>query len=362
MIDYEKSAELNGMEVEELKVYFEKYPGSGKRVIVICDNCGKIRNVTFQNYSPLCHKCANGTPEMVEAKRIRGIEQYSTQEACDEQAKRLKQYHIDNPGSVEKMSKDRIQYYEENPEVKKVISESVVQYNKVHPEAGRLHSEWMIQYYQDNPEVLTKKTKMWQEYWSNQDNRDEMSEIIKQYNINHPEMGENHSEWMRKYWSDPSNRDFQVERLNQFHIDNPEWAIEQSERLRQFHIDNPEAGELMSKRMKKYNENPEVRMLRSDKLKQYNIDHPEAAERRSAFNQGISYDEWEGFSEGDWRDWNNTIYINEPFPGCHRHHITKTIAICIPAELHGHIWHNLKTGLNMGEINALAIQFINGGL
>ena len=64
----------------------------------------------------------------------------------------------------------------------------------------------------------------------------------------------------------------------------------------------------------------------------------------------------------DWRDWSKVTYINKWFKGCHRHHITETIVVCIPGELHKHIKHNLKTGYNMGEINMLALQFINGKL
>jgi hypothetical protein len=43
-------------------------------------------------------------------------------------------------------------------------------------------------------------------------------------------------------------------------------------------------------------------------------------------------------------------------------YITKSIGVYISKELHQHIRHNLRIGKNMGEINVLAIQFINGGL
>ena len=54
----------------------------------------------------------------------------------------------------------------------------------------------------------------------------------------------------------------------------------------------------------------------------------------------------------------NTTYLNDWFEGCHRHHITETLVIHIPAELHRHISHNLKTGKNMGEINVIALQYM----
>ena len=56
------------------------------------------------------------------------------------------------------------------------------------------------------------------------------------------------------------------------------------------------------------------------------------------------------------------IKINKYFIGSEFHHITKSIGVYIPKILHHHIYHNIKTGKNMGEMNVLAIQFINGGL
>ena len=59
---------------------------------------------------------------------------------------------------------------------------------------------------------------------------------------------------------------------------------------------------------------------------------------------------------------NQCIQMNERFYGSDGHHITPSIVVFIPSDLHRHIRHNIKTGENMGEINALSIQFINGGL
>lgn len=68
---------------------------------------------------------------------------------------------------------------------------------------------------------------------------------------------------------------------------------------------------------------------------------------------------WRG-GLSDWRDYSKAIYLNDSFTGCHRHHITETIVACIPAELHTHIWHDLKNGINMGAMNMMALQYING--
>lgn len=55
------------------------------------------------------------------------------------------------------------------------------------------------------------------------------------------------------------------------------------------------------------------------------------------------------------------ISINERFAGSEGHHIAPSTVVFIPSELHRHINHNIKTGENMGEMNMLALQFINGG-
>ena len=58
MIDWIKSAELNKCTVEWFKGWLERYPGSGKRIIAICDTCGKIREVYFFSYATLCVSCS----------------------------------------------------------------------------------------------------------------------------------------------------------------------------------------------------------------------------------------------------------------------------------------------------------------
>lgn len=164
------------------------------------------------------------------------------------------------------------------------------------------------------------------EQWSHQEARDEMSKIKLQYYIDHPEGKE-------------LNRQRQI----------------------QYIIDNPEARKRLSDQAIKQFSDPKAREVqRRNSLVQWS--NIEACEKMSAIKQGISYDEWEGFYQADWRNWRDTILLNDPFPGCHRHHITETLAICIPKELHNHVRHVLKAGENMGEINMLAFQFINGGL
>lgn len=60
MIDYEKSAELNNCTIEDLKIWFDKYPKSNKSIIRICDKC-KIHydEVRYNQRNKLCKICGN---------------------------------------------------------------------------------------------------------------------------------------------------------------------------------------------------------------------------------------------------------------------------------------------------------------
>lgn len=108
MIDYERSAELNGCTADELKARFVRFPSSRKKVVAICDVCGIEREREFYAYYDLCHICANNTPEYCEANskrmiqyykdhpeareaaRLRGIEQFSDQSVRDEMSEKVK--------------------------------------------------------------------------------------------------------------------------------------------------------------------------------------------------------------------------------------------------------------------------------
>lgn len=104
-----------------------------------------------------------------------------------------------------------------------------------------------------------------------------------------------------------------------------------------------------------------------DKNGMYNKHHTmDTRILQSSISQGVEVSEWMGFCIRDHRYYVKPIpqcmQMNNRFVGSEGHHITPSIVAFIPAELHNHIAHNIKTGENMGEINALAIQFINGGL
>ena len=138
MIDWIKSAELNNCTVEWLKARFEKFPKSNKKVWRICEGegCNDEREVYFYAYHPLCKKCKMKTED-----------------------------------------------------TKKKVSEAMKKYNKDNPNAGKEHGKRMIQWHIDHPKELAKMSARSIKQWSDQDNRNEMSEIIKQYHIDNPEAG-----------------------------------------------------------------------------------------------------------------------------------------------------------------------------
>ena len=55
------------------------------------------------------------------------------------------------------------------------------------------------------------------------------------------------------------------------------------------------------------------------------------------------------------------VPLNQPFIGCDGHHINQSDVIYIPKDLHMSIRHNVFTGKNMEQINALALSFMGGG-
>ena len=185
MIDWKKSAELNKCSIDNLKLRFEKFPKSNKKVIAICDDCGKIRNLYFSYYSNICKMCWG------------------------------KKMGLNN-------------YGKNNPQYGKT-GELSPRFNKKH----------------------TKETKK------------KISESHKGLMI-----GEN----------------------------NPAWK------------------------------------------------------------GGIKYTQNHLLTKAA------CIKLNEKFIESEFHHITRSIGVFIPKELHQHIRHNLRTGKNLGEINLLSLQFINGGL
>ena len=235
--------------------------------------------------------------------------------------KHLSQDHKDKISKANKGRKitgqalENMKIAAKDPERNRKISES--QMGDKNRMANLESREKMIlsleQFYED-PEAREIQRQNAIEQWSDQDARDEMSRIKKQYYIDHPEEKE----------------------LNK-------------KRLIQYYIDNPEARD----------------NAREKTLEQFGTQ--ESRERHSAIMKEEDYDagEWSGFkrtSRQYVKSIEQSIQINKRFKGSEGHHITPSIVMFIPNELHKHIRHNIKTGENMGEMNILALQFINGDL
>jgi len=175
MIDWDESAELNGMDVEELKTYFKKFPSSTKKIIRICDDCEEERELSFDNYSPLCFKCVMKTQK-----------------------------------------------------VRNAMSRAAIRYNKNNPEAAKDRGKILKRRYKDNPDIGKSQSEHMKEVCSDLVYRKSQSEKTVQYHINHPEVDKLHSEFMKKRCNDPEWRKYQSGKLKQYNIDNPEAAERRS--------------------------------------------------------------------------------------------------------------------------------------
>jgi hypothetical protein len=58
------------------------------------------------------------------------------------------------------------------------------------------------------------------------------------------------------------------------------------------------------------------------------------------------------------RDLPTDTILNEHFKGAHLHHMTPSVAIYIPKDLHRSVFHVLKTGEGMREINAKVMEWV----
>ena len=201
MIDYEKSAELNGMEVDNLKVYFEKYPQSNKIIITICDNCGKKRNVKFQDYHDLCGSCSSIITQLPpKPKFVFEFDRF------------IHDTGIDRIITIEKMGYDPL----------------MLSYG-----SGR--KVWAI--------CNSCGDGRWVKFQGYHDLCNDCSK-------NTPEYRRIQSETSTEQFSTKEARDVTSEAIKQFHIDNPNAGAENSARQIQWHKDHPEAAEGQSIKLK----------------------------------------------------------------------------------------------------------------
>lgn len=194
MIDWKKSAELNSMTEDELRARFVRYPQSNKKVVAICDGCGKVRSIKYQVYSDLCHKCSQGTPEARKANSLRCIARFSDpkeREALRERA--IKQFsdpsarevarlknveRFSDPAERERMSEIKKQHYEDHPETKELL---------------RLRA---VERFSDPAERELARVRSIHRF-SDPAARKQISDAKKQYYIDNPHAGKEHSERLK---------------------------------------------------------------------------------------------------------------------------------------------------------------------
>lgn len=163
MIDYIKSAELNNMGVSEFKAYVDKYPKSQKRVILVCDECGKERNSTMGSCHKLCRSCSQH-------------KNWASKEMRDKQSKTTTEYYKSHPEARKKHSVRMKEYFKADPKRAEHHSETIKKYFS-DPANAAAHSITMKKYYVDHPEAREAARLKAVEQWSNQDARRTASEI-----------------------------------------------------------------------------------------------------------------------------------------------------------------------------------------
>lgn len=147
---------------------------------------------------------------------------------------------------------------------------------------------------------------------------------------------------------------------------NPDNKKERNERSKQWYIENSEYSKEYCKEY--YQEHSEE--IKEYK-KQWRLEHPEEKKERNK--------QWRLEHPGYDKDWRvvnpdkaqekdrkmnakrrdlGSIELNNPFDDSEGHHIDENYIIHIPKELHRSIYHNLKTGEGMEEINEVAFRYI----
>ena len=89
--------------------------------------------------------------------------------------------------------------------------------------------------------------------------------------------------------------------------------------------------------------------------------------KMSCIKQNINKEDFIGFiGRHPNRDYvivtENCTKLNTKFDGSEFHHIMSGVGVYIPKELHRSIWHNIKSGKGINEINKLAMSYLVGDI
>lgn len=157
MIDWAKSAELNGCMADDLKARFERFPNSEKLVWWVCEgDCGVEKARPFRSCYAMCRPCSKRTLKFRENARQKSIEQFS------------------------------------DPEAKKRLAEINKEYWSI--QANRdAQSVRKTQFYIDNPEAVDDASYRWSLYWADQNNRNAQSDRLIEY-FSNQNVRDKHSE------------------------------------------------------------------------------------------------------------------------------------------------------------------------
>ena len=262
--------------------------------------------------------------------------------------------------------KKRIKYFKDHPEVRDVHSERMLKLHKDNPEWGEQQSIRVKKRFDDPEERRLASEKEIQRYIDHPELKEEISKTKIQYYKDHPELIELMSILTTQYFIDHSEAREEASRKTIEQYSTQEARDEASRVGVQFFIDHPEIREKMSEgKIQYYKDHPEIIDEMSRIRTEFYTDL-ENRERASAVQMGQDYDagEWTGFYTGNRSHAipeSRCEKLNNRFDDCEMHHVTPSIVIYIPKELHRHyIPHSLKTGLNMAEINIVALQYLNG--
>ena len=349
MIDEEETFERFGYTSDELK------PKSMRKIIAVCDGCGKIRVLNKQAYKKLCASCAQTGLKKTRLPK-------PAPEFLPEPERFIENTFIDRIRTIEEFGYDPLELSERSSksvatmckECGKYRVVSKRTYRELCASCGKLKSNKLpepkfipeSERFLENTFIDRIRTVEKFGYDPIDLTRASNKQVVAMCSgcgVYRVVYKHGYSELCRKC------RIFTQETKRRMQIANsrPRGPMPEEQK------------ENISKALKGRKVSDEVKQKISKTAtgKKFSDEHKQ---RMSASKQGIEYDDWTEFINNDWRTRRDVRFLNEPFDGCNRHHMTETLAICIPAELHNHIWHNLRTGNNMGEINMLAVQYVIG--
>ena len=252
---------------------------SCKKVVAVCDGCGKIREIQKRFSDKMCLKCACNTPERAEVLSRIHKGKVVSEEQKRKQREKMMGHEVTNETRGKMAVASVAAWTEERKESQRKAMTGENNFNYDKPKS---------------PETLEK--------------------------MKAAATGRTHSEETKQKMSETRE------------------GVPKSDEMKSN----------LSKAKMEYHPHRGVPMTLEERIGQ------------SCGHQKIAVDDWDGFVAGI-RDHVLPIHmctkINEWFPGCEGHHLSRSLVVFIPSGLHNHIWHNMKTGLGMAEMNALALQF-----